>query len=171
MPKALTDRHNKSGCSCSTKHGRHYQSWKGFLWHHWLLCRPSSDGKREKKREDDHFQLAQHSVDFRLASQTGKVGSIAFYIRAKLANKKDCTIWTKVTYMSNLCCYGQGNWMTLLPTEARISDDHLMSFFFSRFSIVLCFTKCVTGFSSRGEHFVRVQTLWLTRFLITDACF
>ena len=48
---------------------------------------PSSDAKREKKREDDHFQLAQHSVDFRLASQTGKVGSIAFSIRAKLANK------------------------------------------------------------------------------------
>ena len=41
----------------------------------------------EGKKKDDQFQLAQHSVHFRLASQTGKVGSIAFSIRAKLANK------------------------------------------------------------------------------------
>ena len=46
----------------------------------------------EGKKKDDQFQLAQHSVDFRLASQTGKVGSIAFSIRAKLENKV-LSIW------------------------------------------------------------------------------
>ena len=55
------------------------------FWVELLMWWNHREIKRLWKEEDDQFQLAQHSVDFRLARQTGKVGSIAFYIRAKLA--------------------------------------------------------------------------------------